>query len=338
MSVLIVTRSDDNPSIRTVSAALAARGERVIRLDTDCYPTQVRLTTESEGPRIARTLVVGDDVHALDAVTAVWYRRFHAGARIPQSVGDMRAACVHESRRALQGTIAALPCFHLDPLESVRRTDHKELQLLRAAAHGLATPSTLVSNDADAVRAFFARHRGNVVVKMQHSFAVVRDGEEHVVFTNDVTERDLFDLTGLGFSPMVFQEKIPKAYELRVTVVGQRVFTARVDSAARSETAVDWRRDGVGLLHAWVNESLPADIERGLVALLAELGLNYGAADFVVTPDGKHVFLEVNAVGEYFWLDRVHPISEAIADVLTARAPRNPIALGAWANDTFAHP
>jgi glutathione synthase/RimK-type ligase-like ATP-grasp enzyme len=335
VSVLIVTRSDDNPSIRAVRDALVARGERVIRLDTDHYPTHVRLTTETDGPQIVRTLVVGDDVHALDDVTAVWYRRFHAGARIPRTVGDMRAASVHESRRALQGTIAALPCFHLDPLESVRRTDHKELQLLRAAAHGLDIPSTLVSNDPDSVRAFFARHQGNVVVKMQHSFAVVREGEEHVVFTNDVTERDLADLTGLAFSPMVFQEKIAKAYELRVTVVGQRVFTARVDSAAREDTAIDWRRDGVGLLNSWVKETLPAPLERGLVALLAELGLNYGAADFVVTPEGRHVFLEVNAVGEYFWLDRVHPISDAIADVLTERALRNPIALGAWENDTL---
>jgi len=336
MTVLIVTRSDDNPSIRSVRDALVARGAHVVRLDTDRYPTHVAISSLHDGARLSRTLAFADERTSLDDVTAVWYRRFHAGARIPDSVGDMRVACVHEARRALHGMIAALPCFHLDPLESVRRTDHKELQLVRAAAHGLDVPSTLTSNDPVAVRAFFARHSGNVVVKMQHSFAVVREGEEHVVFTNDVKERDLADLSGLAFSPMVFQEKIAKAYELRVTVVGKRVFTARVDATKDAKTATDWRRDGVGLLAAWVQESLPPTVETGLLGLLAELGLNYGAADFVVTPEGRHVFLEVNAVGEYFWLDRVHPISEAIAEVLLGRADRNPIALDAWANATGA--
>ena len=54
------------------------------------------------------------------------------------------------------------------------------------------------------------------------------------------------------------------------------------------------------------------------------LGLNYGALDFIVTPDGRHVFLEVNPAGEFMWLTR-HPglpIAEALADVLTGRAAR----------------
>lgn len=52
--------------------------------------------------------------------------------------------------------------------------------------------------------------------------------------------------------------------------------------------------------------------------------LNYGAIDIIVTPDGRHVFLEVNPVGEFFWLERYPglPIAESIADVLLGRAHR----------------
>src|SRR5690606_17246902 len=124
----------------------------------------------------------------------------------------------------------------------------------------------------------------------------------NVVFTNDVTREDLEDLDGLRFSPMTFQEKVDKALELRVTVVGERVFTAAVDSQRRDVTALDWRRDGVGLLRSWTHYELPPDVEQKLLALVSELGLNYAASDFIVTPDGRHVFLEVNAVGEFFWL------------------------------------
>jgi hypothetical protein len=52
---------------------------------------------------------------------------------------------------------------------------------------------------------------------------------------------------------------------------------------------------------------------------MADLGLNYGAIDIIVTPDGRHVFLEVNPVGEFFWLECCSPhlpISQAIANLL----------------------
>jgi hypothetical protein len=37
--------------------------------------------------------------------------------------------------------------------------------------------------------------------------------------------------------------------------------------------------------------------------MLANLGLRYGAFDFVRTPDDRFVFLEVNPTGEWAWLE-----------------------------------
>jgi len=38
-----------------------------------------------------------------------------------------------------------------------------------------------------------------------------------------------------------------------------------------------------------------------------------------LTPDGRHI-LEVNPVGEFFWLEQcLAPISKAIADILLGR-------------------
>lgn len=317
-----------------VSEAIQARGEVPVRLDSDRFPDLVRLATRygEGGERLLLRTPAG--TFDLSEVSAVWYRRFHAGAALPVELGDTRAACVQESRRHLFGFIAALPCFHLDPIESVRRTDHKELQLRRAIALGLDVPRTLFANDPDEVRAFYDEVDGRLVTKMQHSFAIYRDGIENVVFTNDVTREDLEDLDGLRFSPMTFQEKVDKALELRVTVVGERVFTAAVDSQRRDVTALDWRRDGVGLLRSWTHYELPPDVEQKLLALVSELGLNYAASDFIVTPDGRHVFLEVNAVGEFFWLQESPglPIVEAIADVLCGEATRRPVDVRAWTN------
>ena len=323
-TVLIITHSRDNECIETVSAAIRSRGGRPIRLDTDRYPTSVGLST-LQGQSSTGLVLVGDEPVPLESLQAVWYRRFAAGGRLPRAMGDTREAALGETRRTLHGTIANLGCFQLDPLAAVQRTHHKELQLRLAAAEGLPVPRTLVTNRARDAREFWRRLDGRVVTKMQHSFAIYREGRETVVFTSRVREQDLDALDGLRLCPMTFQEEIPKALELRVTIVGARVMTAAIDSARHHETEVDWRRDGRGLLHDWEPYDLPAPIARRMLALQRRLGLNYGAADMILTPDGRHVLLEVNPVGEFFWLDRDPglPISDSIAAVLLDQAERN---------------
>lgn len=78
----------------------------------------------------------------------------YAGGSLPLSLGDTREPCVNEARRTLYGTIAALGCFELDPLIAVRKADHKERQLAKAAEYGLDVPATLFSNEPRAVRAW----------------------------------------------------------------------------------------------------------------------------------------------------------------------------------------
>jgi hypothetical protein len=72
------------------------------------------------------------------------------------------------------------------------------------------------------------------------------------------------------------------------------------------------------------NPFLPQNVRDGVIAMQRQLGLNYGAYDFIVEPTGHHVFLEVNPQGEWFWLQRWPgvPIAEAIADTLLGDAPR----------------
>src|SRR5438552_7295128 len=116
---------------------------------------------------------------------------------------------------------------------------------------------------------------------------------------------------------MTFQENIPKALELRATVVGDRTFTASIDSQGSEAAQNEWRKDGVALLRDWKEYELPPFVKERLLRLMDYFGLNYGAVDFILTPDGRHVFLEVNPAGEFFWLENCPglPISSAIADV-----------------------
>ncbi len=324
MRVLLITHSGDNESIEMVSRELSRRRHTPVRLDTDLYPTEVQLSAELVGKRSRRWLTVNGKSTDLQQVGALWYRRFYVGSALPEDLGDTRPACVDESRRTLYGTIASLDCFQLDSLRAVRRCDHKELQLERARAFGLDVPRTLFTNQGSAVREFARTVKVPLITKMQHSFAIYREGEEQVVFTTALSKDDLEQLEGLEFSPMTFQEKVPRKLELRATVVGKKVFTASIDAKLLEKTGVDWRRDGLELLEQWKPYQLPRAVERSLLRLTKWFGLNYAAADFIVTPEGRHLFLEINAGGEFFWLQRTPglPIAQALAEVLTTPSAR----------------
>jgi glutathione synthase/RimK-type ligase-like ATP-grasp enzyme len=272
------------------------------------------------------TFGAGEYEFDLNEVGAIWHRRLSVAARLPRELdAQLRAASVGESRSALLGVLAALTAFRVDPEAAIRRAEQKPLQLRVARELGLEVPRTLVTNDPAAVRDFYAACDGRLMTKMLSSFAVYdREGRESVVFTNPVGPEDLEDLTGLSLCPMTFQERVEKRLELRATVVGRRVFTASIDSQASERAAHDWRRDGVALVGEWRPYTLPPEAEGLLLALMDYFGLNYGAADFILTPDGRHVFLELNPSGEFFWLEHGPGlnISGALADVLLGLAPR----------------
>ncbi|NES99760.1 MAG: MvdD family ATP-grasp ribosomal peptide maturase [Sphaerospermopsis sp. SIO1G2] len=324
MTVLIVTFSNDNESIPLVIKEIEAQGEKAFRFDTDRYPTEVKVDIHY-GETEKVIITDGDNKLDLSEVSSVWYRRMRYGAKIPETMDkQFRTASVEECRRTVRGMIASLQAFHFDKMSNVDITNHKQLQLQVAKQLGLDIPQTLTSNNPEAVRQFaseFPEH--GIVTKMLSSFAIYGDNkEEMVVFTSPVTENDLDNMEGLCYCPMTFQENIPKALELRTTIVGHRIFTAAVNSQDLEGSTYDWRKEGRNLSQNWQAYQLPEEIEKKLLQLMAHFGLNYGAIDIIVTPDGRYVFLEINPVGEFFWMEVYpphFPISSAIAEILLTR-------------------
>jgi glutathione synthase/RimK-type ligase-like ATP-grasp enzyme len=325
MRALIVTRTNDNESVEYVSRALERRGAKPFRLDTDLFPTKVRVSVRASDAGVSGEIRSEDDAVQVSEIAGAWHRRLEIGGAIPTTMDKrLRMPSVEESKRVLLGLLASLECPVVDPAARLRHAEHKQLQLEVARRVGLAIPRTLVTNDPSAAREFWDACEGRVVAKMMTGFAVVEQGKEQVVFTTPLSEADLGSLEQLALCPMTFQEKLEKAVELRVTIVGERVFAASIDSSQMERSKTDWRREGFALLSAWKPYALPAEVEKGLLGLMDAFGLNYGAIDVIVTPEGRHVFLEVNPAGEFFWLEREcgMPISEAIADVMLGKAKR----------------
>jgi glutathione synthase/RimK-type ligase-like ATP-grasp enzyme len=319
-TVLVLTHTADHFTVDRVSDAVLTLGARCYRLDTDLFPTRLRL---------AATLRSGSGQHAagapeyeldLASVTAVWARKLWA-ANLGDEVDPRYAVdCQRESWSALHGV--------LDGLHGARWINHplaesaaenKPRQLRLAAACGLRTPRTLLTNDPARVRAFFDEVGGRMITKMLTPMSVGMHGRGRQVHTSEVAAADLESLDGLRYCPMVFQERIEKDVELRVACVGDRAFAGAIDARRSTTGKTDWRASLPGEV-SWQPVEVPETVRRQLAALLRALGLTFGAVDLIRTPEGEHVFLEVNPAGEWGMLERDLdlPISRAIADELLA--------------------
>jgi hypothetical protein len=324
--VLIITHSQDNNSVDAVITCIRAAGGEAIRFDSDRYPLPYMLSTCYHENRWSVFLDTGKAVHDLETVTAIWFRRsYDLGKGLDNTLEpEFVSPALAELKRTFFGMLEALPCFKMERYSAYRRLDSKEEQLRKAVKHGLLIPPTCISNDPAFVKHFIEQLDEPVITKMQSSFAIYRQKEEHVVFTSEIKDDHLHDIDGLQYCPMTFQQKLAKKLELRVTIVGREIFAFSIDSQLNEKARIDWRKEGRTLMGDWKPYELPPMIQSKLLAFMDDYRLNYGAIDMVLTPDDEYFFLEINAAGEYFWLDRLcnNAISQQIAAMLLGLAPR----------------
>lgn len=209
--------------------------------------------------------------------------------------------------------------FSMNSPWGTMHAEQKPAQLSAADRCGLSTPRTVITDEAQAIRDFAAEVDGTIVYKSLDDPVVWRHGERAgFLFTSIVGTETMEALPGRLDCPGIFQEKLEVEAEYRVTVVGERTFSARCTAPSTGE--VDWRR---GLLAGVDFESVPLDseIESKVISLVAELGLEFAAVDLATDGEQFHL-LEVNPDGAYLWLERLLqlPITETICDQLIAAA------------------
>jgi glutathione synthase/RimK-type ligase-like ATP-grasp enzyme len=193
----------------------------------------------------------------------------------------------------------------------------KAAQLDVARALGFELPPTLITNSPADFLDFYRAHNGNVVSKLAGGAFFRSLATSFARYTEVVSKRDVGYAYTVRYCPAIFQAYVPKRVELRITVVGRRVFAVEIHSQVSNHTRHDWRRYDMAETPHMAHD-LPSGVEQRCVQLVEQLGLCYGAIDMVVTPDGRYVFLEINPNGQYLWIEEATglPISDAICDLL----------------------
>ncbi len=191
-------------------------------------------------------------------------------------------------------------------LRELERQKGRELE--RALSVGFDVPDTLVTNDPADFRAFYREYDGNVIYKRYvDSLRPLTDAEGKPrmagCYTRQVQLDDMAFADRIQLAPVTLQEMVNKAYELRVTVVGSRVFVVRIESSRYERAKLDWRPASHDPKLQYHIEISSPDFARKCVQLIHGMGLKYGTLDFIQATDGRLLFLEVNPTGEFHWLD-----------------------------------
>jgi len=292
---------------------LQRRSAPYVRINTETLP--VGAAALGFRTRDDWRLTLGDSRIDGSDIRAAYFRR-PGTPSVDNGVRDSgeRAYCVGEWSAILKTIYSRLEGRWLSAPEDIMLAEDKPRQLLIARGLGFSVPETLVTNAIDEAKAFLA---GPPAIAKPLREALLKGDEERVIFTSRVQQLSDRDARAFAAAPMILQREIPKRADLRVTVVGRRVFATAISSQAHAETTVDWRRGGpFDLTH--VPFDLPGELELRCIDLVAALGLGFGAIDLVWGQDDRFWFLEINPNGQWAWIENRtgQPIAAAIVDEL----------------------
>jgi hypothetical protein len=339
LAILILSLSGDQ-QVEAVEGALRSLGAEYRIYDPTTFPETSRLSYVARSEGISARLRVDGEAACLENVTAVWDRSNGHLHRLKPVKNDLSSYIAAESQSFLDGLPALMPqALWIDDPLKVLVARNKLRQLHAAVQMGFTIPETYVGTDPEIARELIERYDALALKALQRQFIkyelsplhklwmLVRDFrpctqyQRHTrIFTRRFARAEAEPiLERLPVAPVIVQEYVRKRLELRVTVVGARVFACAIHSQEGGlEARVDWRREAGTLRHE--PYALPEAVAAKCVALLRYFELQFGAIDMIVTPEGEYVFLENNPNGQWLWIQQRTglPIAEAIAELLVA--------------------
>jgi glutathione synthase/RimK-type ligase-like ATP-grasp enzyme len=315
--VLVLSYHSDSTALR-VMQAIKELQYPVLLLDTADFPCSLQLQGRIEQGKWQGCFQYGEERYNLHDIQSIYVRRprhYTAQPDLPEVVQQFQ---VNEANKGFGGMFRSLDCLWVNDLDAKRRASFKPLQLQIAAEVGMHVPRTLITNEPAAVLDFFDACHGEMITKTLHgNYFAGGDETYYLIHTNKVRREHLQGIDRVRQTAHLFQEYIPNALEIRATVVGNHVLSVGIASQhAEGSSIVDWRASYKDVRYQ--RHTLPSHVQQYCIAITQRLGLVFGAIDLILTPDGDYVFLEINAGGQWEWLEVETglPFSRTFAEIL----------------------
>ncbi len=305
-----------------VGLILLTKGVDYLRINVEDIPNEIKISIQGEEQPVTitkRNLFVN-----LAKVEVVFVRHFDNNNVDFEGNGAfvdrfMREQWLHTLEIIKEGTSNARWISSFDAVEKIRYNKARQLSVAKSVGV-FDVPDTIITNDPNQARKFYYNHGYNVVVKCLHHHLVQIKNKAYMIYTHRLSEDDLSKLDeSLALAPCIFQKRIEKKYELRVTVVGDQVFVAKLNLKTKQALEQDIHlcksADDVDIEPFF---DLTQDVKNNIRELVKVFGLEYGSLDFIVDKNDKLIFLEVNPTGDWAYIEETTgmPITEAVTNLI----------------------
>jgi hypothetical protein len=301
--MILIIGSPQEEHSAYVHDKIKQRGHSAVYLDTLSFPlhTKISLFPDRSQPGFLQT-AEGVRIPLADIRSVYW--RNYMGINIPAELSDQfqREMAYREIDSCVGSMFRMMGhCLWMNSPEAIDMHVYKTYQLQLMHRRGIRIPQTLVTNDAEQLRAFYERLNAKVIYKPVRGGAHTAKLEDQ-----DFTPERLGELAQ---SPVQFQEMV-EGVDIRVYLIGNELFAAEI----RSKT-LDFRDDPGAAI---VPVELPDRVAADCITLARTLGLAMSGIDVRRTPEGEYVFLEGNPAPMFIHFEKQtgYPISDRLVDML----------------------
>ncbi|MCX8129839.1 MAG: hypothetical protein N3I35_07040 [Clostridia bacterium] len=303
--MILIMGQNIDPHIQKTKDLLDKSGSEYYVFDhQNCYENH-SLSYHINSNKFDFSFCIGEKIIDYNNIRSVWWRLKPPIIQPKETVEHLNYQALknREWIHSLRPLYENIPAKWINNLDSHYKASYKIHQLDKAVKMGFSIPNTIVSNDTDKIKGFIEAHKphSEVIYKPLTYYYELPD---KVTMTTTVSSA-LVDRINMSVkvTPGIFQKKITKKYELRITVVGEEIFPVRIDTAGIPEAETDWRNDIYNVKYSITD--IPESFRNRLLKLHKSFGLIYGAYDFIVSQDNNLFFLEVNPAGQWLWMENL---------------------------------
>ncbi len=212
-----------------------------------------------------------------------------------------------------------LNCMWINDLEKTFTAENRYLQLITAKKTGFKIPETLITNFPPAGKEFFDKCHKSMVAKVLHHHEINLKCVSYRFLTNEVKNSHLSSYNDLIYAPVIFQKKIKNRVEIRTTVIKNKVYSCEIGTRLSKDKFLDLHKFKEADLK-FKEITMDRKTRDLCLHLNKKLGLSMSSIDFVIDNAGNLIFLEVNPVGDWFWIEKRTnlPITEAVFDLINS--------------------
>ncbi len=311
--MIFIVGSNEDPHIKSVANHLSYLGAKYVILD--------RFNFEAASGSILQKFGNDNMLHlgagtSCEEISAIWWRQ-----KPPFVVPSERVSDYYDSVFTSQEWTHVLRflelkyknTFAINDASKAAIANNKLYQLDLAKSLGFSVPKTLITNNYNSVNKFIEEAGSHKVIFKTLNAYMNPTGI--LTYTNLISKELILEKkASISIAPGIYQEFVNKKIELRITIVGQEIFAAKV--LPIEGNTLDWRKDVFEDI--FETFTIPQTFKNKLLELHKAFGLFYGAYDFILDDHNNYVFLEVNPSGQWLWLERKlnFPISVRIAEAL----------------------